>query len=442
MQKRLSGWLKFFIPANLRSDRSFSIEDHFCQTRQGVIGPHAASTKQSANIFWILSRGCYAVKVLELGSVPEAKRLDAIRLAIAGWSPFSASEHYVVPAADSAIICAWDAAATTALILESGADIAQLRVLPESALRRFEPVNSAIADLTKNTAALYRAVDGFVGVFHGASRILAEQWWPELPSDSNWRNFLRSTGQLESADPSPPAAITLPWLKEPLGFLASQVRNSTSQRELLVVYALALALSFPTIWYANELRQLFSLKREAAQRLLSTEKTLDVALNAREQSLSAQQRATQLLELFSQPDPLQLFLTVSNVLSQIAAAGALQLGDWDLRPQQLKFSIQATSGAPPAATALVKALEQETMFRDVEVRTDGSRVNITIRLVKPSGGQAADSSSPAPKPAPKLAPTSSELMPPPKKAALPASPFVAHVHANFEKTNTAGIRAI
>jgi len=194
----------------------------------------------------------------------------------------------------------------------------------------------------------------------------------------------------------------------------------------------------PTVWYANEVRQLFSLKRDAVQRLSSTEKDLVVALNAREQALSEQQRAIQLIDLFGQPDPLQLFLLVANLLNQNATAGALQLGDWDLRPQQLKFTIVATSGVPPAATSLVKALELEPSFRDVEAKTDGSRVNITIRLVKPSTGQGADSASPKPKPTP----TSSQIGPALKKAALPAPQFVGHVRVESRSTNASDVHAV
>ena len=428
MQKRLSGWLKFLTPANLRGDRPFSVDEHFRQTRQGVIAPSATAAAQSRNTFWLLSRGCYTVKILELAAVPQAKRNDAIRLAVAGWSPFSATDHYIVPSANSAIICAWDREATKALMLESGANATQMRVVPESALRRFETSDLANAESTKDSAALYRAEDGFVGIVYGSGRIVAEQWWPELPTDSNWRNFLRSTGQQETADSVAPSAISAAWLKEPVGYLADQANDSTSQRELLVVLALAFLLSIPTVWYANEVRQLFSLKRDAVQRLAATEKDLDVALNAREQALSEQQRATQLLELFGQPDPLQLLLLVANLLNQNATAGALQLGEWDLRPQQLKFTIVATSGVPPAATSLVKALELEPSFRDVEARTDGSRVNITIRLVKPGSGQGADSASATPKP---------EL----KKAELPARQFVAQVCAESTSANAADVRA-
>lgn len=438
MQKRLSGWLKFLTPTNLRGDRPFSLEDHFRQTRQGVIAPSAPSSAQSPNAFWLLSRGCYAVKILELATVPQAKRNDAIRLAIAGWSPFSATEHYIIPSANSAIICAWDSEATKGRMLESGANAAQIRIVPESALRRFEPNYLANTESTKNDAALYRAEDGFVGIAYGSRRLVAEQWWPEVPTDSNWRNFLRSTGQQETTDSAPPSAISAAWLKEPVGYLANQVSDSTTQRELLVVLALAFLLSMPTVWYANEVRQLFSLKRDAVQRLSSTEKDLDVALNAREQALSEQQRAIQLIDLFGQPDPLQLFLLVANLLNQNATAGALQLGDWDLRPQQLKFTIVATSGVPPAATSLVKALELEPSFRDVEAKTDGSRVNITIRLVKPSTGQGADSASPKPKPTP----ISSQIGPALKKAALPAPQFVGHVRVESRSTNASDVHAV
>jgi hypothetical protein len=188
-----------------------------------------------------------------------------------------------------------------------------------------------------------------------------------------------------------------------------------SNRELAAAFAVAFALSVPTLWYANEMRQLFTLKREALERLSLTERELDVALNAREQALSTQQRASSLLELFSQSDSLQLFLAVSNVLGQDALVGKLQLAEWDQRPQQLKFTLAAIAGVPPPPTALIKALESIPMFRDVEARTDGSRVNITIRLVNPGTPLRED----VPKPSAGLLPASRDAKPTLSSNALP-----------------------
>ncbi len=331
----------------------------------------------------MLSRGCYAVKVLELSAVPTSKRDDAIRLALAGWTPFAETAHYVIPQPDGAVLCAWDSAATSQLMDSVTVDVAQTTVVPESALRRFAPAAAFGKDATQVIAALYQVVEGVVGVVQVSGRMLAEQWWPDAPSPVNWRNFLRSASASEDISGETPSPTAPPWATKPDGHPAGQPRNNTSAREVLLVWVLALVLAVPTIWYANQLRQLSGLKQTASQRLQSTEKDLDVVLSAREQALSTQERASQLAALFNQTDALHLFALVNEVVLQNASAGTLQLNDWEMRPQQLKFSLIAVAGSPPAATALVKALERVQIFRDVEIRTDGSRLNVTLKYLPP-----------------------------------------------------------
>ena len=192
-----------------------------------------------------------------------------------------------------------------------------------------------------------------------------------------------------------PAPLSKAWSSQPRGHLANDTNHTSSPREVLALSTAAFLLALPTLWYANELRQIYVLKQDASQRLQSTEKDFDVVLGARELALSTQDRAIQLGRLLNRTDPLNLFEIVNNIVLQNSASGALQLGDWDLRSQQLKFSLVAASGSPPAATALVKALERVTIFRDVEAKTDGGRVNITLQIAVPQTGLNPASAAPA-----------------------------------------------
>ncbi len=365
----------------------------------------------------MLSRGCYAVRTLDLAAVPSAKRDDAIRLALAGWTPFAETDHYVIPQRGGAILCAWDSAATTQMMDSVAVDAAQATVLPESALRRFVPVASLDRNATQ-VAALYQVMDGYVGLVQGDGRMLAEQWWPEVPSPAHWRNFLRSASVSDDLNRDVPSPAAPTWLTKPDGHPAAQPRNNTSAREVLIVWAMALVLAAPTLWYANQYRQLSALQLSASQRLQSTEKDLDVVLSARDQALSTQERAVQLAALFNQTEALQLFALVNEVVLQNLGGGTLQLNDWEMRLQQLKFSLVAVTGSPPAATALVKALERVRIFRDVEARTDGARVNVTLQYLPPNTTPASDVPPTIP-PAPNVAPA--------KAASLDTSTTVARL---------------
>jgi len=399
MPQRLIGWLKSLAPQELRGGRPFVLSEHFQQTRHGVTTPEVRGGGQNRGpTFWVLSRACYAVKFLDLGAVPVSKRDSAINLAIAGWRPFTNTAHYVIPDGQAALLCAWDADTTTQLIGAQSPAAAQVRAVPESALRRASETTTALAGTSQTKAELHQALEGCVGVVTlsgSGGRSLAEQWWPDAPTTPQWRNFLRSAGLGDETNTIAPAPINKGWGSQPRGYQANETNHTSSPREVLALSIAAFLLALPTLWYANELRQIYVLKQDASQRLQSTEKDLDVVLGARELALSTQDRAMQLGRLLNKTDPLALFEIVNNIVLQNSASGALQLGDWDLRSQQLKFSLVAASGSPPAATALVKALERVPIFRDVEAKTDGGRVNITLQVVAPQAGAIPASVAPA-----------------------------------------------
>ena len=358
----------------------------------------------------MLSRACYAVKFLDLAAVPVSKRDSAINLAIAGWRPFTNTAHYVIPDGQAAQLCAWDADTTTQLIGAQSLSAAQVQAVPESAVRRPSDTTTALAGTSQTKAELHQALEGCVGVVTlsgSGGRSLAEQWWPDAPTAPQWRNFLRSAGLGDETNTTAPAPINKGWSSPPRGYQANDANHTSSPREVLALSVAAFLLALPTLWYANELRQIYVLKQDASQRLQSTEKDLDVVLGARELALSTQDRAMQLGRLLNKTDPLNLFEIVNNIVLQNSASGTLQLGDWDLRSQQLKFSLVAASGSPPAATALVKALERVTIFRDVEAKTDGGRVNITLQIVAPQAGAIPANAAPAEPPAARRAKLSS-----------------------------------
>lgn len=404
MPQRLIGWLKSLAPQELRGGKPFVLSEHFQQTRHGVTAPSRRDGGQNRGAtLWVLSRACYTVKFLDLSAVPVNRRGSAISLALAGWSPFANTAHYVIPHGQATtLLCAWDADITTQLIGAQSLTTAQVRVVPESALRRAVDTTLVAGGGIQTNAELHQALEGCVGVvtLSGAGgRSLAEQWWPDAPTVPQWRNFLRSTGLGDETNAIVPAPISKGWGSQPRGYRANEANHTASPREVLVLSVAAILLALPTLWYANDLRQIYALKQDASQRLQSTEKDLDAVLGARELALSTQDRAIQLARLLNQTDPLALFEIVNNIVLQNAASGTLQLGDWDLRSQQLKFSLVAASGSPPAATVLVKALERVPIFRDVEAKTDGGRVNITLQIVAPQAGTSPAGGVPTESPA-------------------------------------------
>jgi hypothetical protein len=401
MLQRLTGWLQPFVPQAFQSRQPFAAEDCFRQSSAGTTAPRrwTPDAQTGAGRLWLLARSCYVVRVVDLSSVPVPKRDAAISLALSAWSPFAESGQYIIPQANGVILCAWDWQIVEREMRQFGLERSGsgVQVLPESAVRLWG--GAATGKLGPSTGSKLRLVtclDGFVGQLFRGEQLLAEQWWPQKPSHVEWQNFARSVGvsDISAIDldaPSEPA-----WARNAAGYAADRGTQIASGNEVLGLMIAAWLLAIGTIWYANEAWQVLSLKNEAAQKLTATEKDLDVTLKARSQALASQERAVQLAKLFEQPDVLQLFAVTNDVLTQIGAAGTLQLAEWEMRANSLKFALVATGSTPPPATTLVKAFETVQRLRDVEAAVDGSRINISARIVSP---EETDAKTPVQKPA-------------------------------------------
>jgi hypothetical protein len=389
-RQRQGGWLNPLQPLRHISlnfgpfgrERAFSDDEHYLHLVTGAIAPR--QIKHSTQQYWVLSRALYTVRIIELKGIPADKKSSAISLAATAWTPFANTTHYIIEQQDSAILCGWDSQVVSNA--QALADVMpdDVLVLPETALRDYAlPIVA-----TDNHLMLYDGLDGVVAVVISnmgkTSRVEAEQWWSLTPNAVEWQNFQRSLGIANDKRTASLQTQKANWRKSPIGYLHGQKTSTTTSRERWVMAIAAWLLVIPTLWYANEWRQLHQLKTNAIAKLTATERELDATLGARGQAISGLDRATKLSALFSAPNNLAIFSLVNNVLAQITQAGTLQLTDWELRGSQLKMSLLAPSGNGPSATIIVKAFEKAQTLRDVEVNVDGSRTTITLKIVPAS----------------------------------------------------------
>ncbi len=361
-------------------DSPFSPTEHFIH-RASEVTPPVSVARHSLPRYWVLSRALYAIRVIDLKDVPASKRAAALALAQAAWTPYVETAHYVISQLDSAVLCAWDIAAISNAQSRCGIDADSITVIPESALRAAPPPRGAASTMPSNQKIVLRdSLDGVVAVVMTDEQVTAEQWWPTPPSQTVWVNFLRGVGVDRDTHADAPTPLSGTWRNTPIGHAGGSTQSTTSTGETRLVMVAAWILIIPTIWLANEWRQLRSLTNDAQSRLLITERDLNATLGARAQALTGFDRANKLAALVNQPDNLTLFALVNDVIAQTVKAGVLQMTEWELRGKQLKFVMLAPSGGAPSATQLVKAFEKITALSDVEVNTDGARTTISFRI--------------------------------------------------------------
>jgi hypothetical protein len=378
-------------PLGLRRASDFDPRQHYVQSSAGVQPPGARNSEP----LWVLSQSIYVSKWVDLAHVPAAKREDSIRLAAAGWTPFDETGHYVVWFMKGALLCAWDQAVVSQA--QAGAGYSGEKTIPEAAL----------IDTTGGSSAngiRFGAVQGLAGVSLRAvngDAIVLEQFVGQTLGDVAWRMFQRAAGAAPGDDA--PSLAPAKWRREPAGNSLATPTGGVSPLEVRWVFAGALLLALPTIWYANQALQYANAARDARQRAASTEQELNATLTARRGALQTVERAEQLHQLLSRPNHIALFARVNDVISQLGKSATFQVVEWDIREDQLRFVLLAT-GEAPQATTLVSGFEKVTGFADVGATIDGNRATVKLRLAPTTLPAATNSPAASTNPSPSAKP--------------------------------------
>src|SRR5258708_6074462 len=166
--------------------------------------PPKASRRQVA-----ISRALTPYKRLSLPQgVPGDKRIDALRLQALEWSPYGRTDMMFDLSEEGAGVWIWDRDRTEGLLSGAGRDTSQVRLIPETALRR------PLADGTRLVACL----DGVEGQVWRNRSLMASRWWPSLPAAVEWQRFQRSAGLASASLGSAPGEPgTVDWLDRKSG---------------------------------------------------------------------------------------------------------------------------------------------------------------------------------------------------------------------------------
>ena len=335
-----------------------------------------ASSKRYGVLQWVLARPLYRFHVIDLASVPQKNRAQALQLELAQWTPFSHPAYYIGWNGGQALIWAWDKEKVGAAIAAEGLKPNKVEVLPESLLQ--VPLQSG--------PCLARCIDGFEGQLWRSGKLQNSRWWPQPPSAQEWLMFQRDAGL-----PPDEQLQDLPTARG--GVLADQVwlhaagqADSAVVIEQLAYAAIALALLVPTLWYGSQWYQLQTASRQlsAQKQQLQTEAT--PIAQARSQALDAQARVGALRKLSIYPDQLTLIAKLAQTLPQDKS----MLKDWDFQNGQLKFTLSSPSDI--STTNTINLLQQAGPFRDVKALPGRDPKSVAFQMeVAPIGATGSPS---------------------------------------------------
>ncbi|MBI1778291.1 MAG: hypothetical protein HYR63_23380 [Proteobacteria bacterium] len=313
-----------------------------------------------------ISRALTPYKRLLLpAGVPNDKRIDALRLQALDWSPYARTDMLFDLSVDGAGVWIWDRDRAEALLAGAGRDPIQVRLYPETALKR---------PLTEGTR-LAACLDGVEGQVWRDRSLVASRWWPRMPDGAEWLRFQRSAGQASSAPvPLPEEPVQVDWLRRSWprrGAFGTAQRPSYNQLGI----AAAVLMVAVTAFQVGEIARLGTMVSQAKRHVATLATTAKPLETARSQALAANDRAKAIFGFASQPSQLALMARIAERLP----TNDTLLSDWTAQDPDLRFTL--INGTQPIDSSfIVRAIEGIPGFTGVQVDPAADGKSVTVRL--------------------------------------------------------------
>lgn len=293
------------------------------------------------------------------------------------------------PFADVDFDAAWSADGTAAVWYWSRARVTELTVAEPGKRRRFVAEALYIGHPREDDVELLQLAEGFEARFWKDNRLLVSRWWPEQPTISQWREFLRGSGHATSASLKVPyseasALQTSPWSRTP---------SSTGKLQLsgLDQYLPRVALALCCLFLLVVGSQLGSILRaqldiwKAQSAASDLDAPLKRILDARETTDNA---STDIAGLLALRAP-QSTITLMAEFSRLVPGKDWQIRKWSQpTPDTLEVNLLAPGSNPEE---LVSALEASPMLQGVttELGRD-SELTIKATVTRPPALRKGD----------------------------------------------------
>lgn len=291
----------------------------------------------------VVARSLCRLHWVRLAQVPLAERTAALQVQAQAWQPFDDCARCLVLQGEWGCVIAWDRAVAERALLAAGLDAAHHPLIPETLMRPPQ------ADGT----SLLQGAEGFEAQHWQAGQLLASRWWPHLPSEADWIQFLRSLpGQHEPhalpQEPVPLAWLSRPWI-QPLSSPEGDQQSRARERGL--VWLGAAALSLGAGFVAAQLVQVERAVAEQEAANTALREQLEPVLKQRERAVLQAAAAEPWQAWLTAPLPVDLI----QYLNDLLARRQVLVREFELRGQTLRLGLEAPAKLPRAE--LLKALQ-------------------------------------------------------------------------------------
>lgn len=316
---------------------------------------------------WVIARALCRFRRFDLHSIPKAQQAQGLGLQIGQWSPYPRTGRAIVMKEGMAQVWIWDAELVEAAQRASGVDPRRVKAVPESLLH---PARA-------EGACLLQSLEGCEGQVWRQGQLVSSAWWPDVPGEAVWRNFLRDASLPPAAQPPRPRQPEpVTWLPRPWAQPVSLVSTSTVPRlEAVVVAFAAFVFITATFWFGAQAYRLSEAHASLGQALQQSERAAGQILAVRGEALDRLAR----VEAFHKLDPYPDALTLMARVGQLIPAGTATLREWEYDNGRLKFVLNLQN--PVLTSQLVKSLQAVTAFDQVQAHSSPNPAVLPLSLV-------------------------------------------------------------
>ena len=295
------------------------------------------------------------------------KRLAAIDLKIAEWSPWPETARLVHEDGRRTGVWIWDRAAVESQMGAAGLRVDRVTVLPETALQ------------PRGTDGLrhVKTFDGSEGQWWVDGLLAASRWWPEPPDESEWVRFQRAAGvppeaALGQADlPESLRELSRPWLS---GSTFLRSGRSGGVRVVPAYWALASAYVLLLGLFAGQsLGDQITLSQIDSD-MASATAAAQPRMAERAEARNGLDAVNRLQTLAPYPSQLELWVKVSEIVPR----NGTKVINWNFQTGELEFTLVAPTGVN--APAYVKALQTVVGFTNVSAEPVGDDKVLHVKL--------------------------------------------------------------
>lgn len=336
-------------------------------TRLGTDGQRPLSGGGTGAPLILIGRELLLFLHLDANAIPAKQRKGFVALEVRRAAPFLDPEHDLIWFGNHAAVWYWSRERIHQL-LQMPIDRKRLKAEPCYYGTITESDAVELLALQTQPTDTDAAPAGFEARLWRQGHMVSSRWWPDIPTDAQWRSYLRGGGMDASLlRPEPEPAILR---KQPItgaaqaGVLAGQLRN---QWKLLLTALCALLLMLYAWQVGGAVRATYEASR-IETRITSLEKRLDKIISARNRADDATAHIESLLALRPPASQTRLLAEVKRITPGT---------DWQLLSWQQPGpeTIEATlKGSNLDISAIVTAWEQSPLLQDVTPST-GSRIN-------------------------------------------------------------------